>query len=174
MRVGQKGMAGNWYGLCTHRGSTIQRTERCLCRSVFSLNAYDRNVLVRRAQSGLIGVPSQTRANERVWRKQLYRSMRAVKDSLGDSLVARRYDGGHAQGETIWLAFKEMSSGPCSKKDSRHIFFVSALKGKDKETPDCAARKDSLYIFRGYSVPQEFSVDSVSPFPSGCHAALKF
>jgi hypothetical protein len=47
-----------------------------------SRNAHDRNVLVRRPQSGLTRVLFQTRANEQAWREQLYRSMRAGKDSL--------------------------------------------------------------------------------------------
>ena len=50
-----------------------------------SRNAHDRNVLVRRPQSGLTRVPFQRRVNEQAWREHLYRSMRAVKGSLGHS-----------------------------------------------------------------------------------------
>ena len=50
-----------------------------------SRNAHDRNVLVRRPQSGLTRVPFQRRVNEQAWREHLYRSMRTVKGSLGHS-----------------------------------------------------------------------------------------
>ena len=45
-----------------------------------SRNAHDRNVLVRRPQSGLTRVPFQTRASEQAWREQFCRSMRAIED----------------------------------------------------------------------------------------------
>ena len=57
-----------------------------------SRNAHDRNVLVRRPQSGLTRVPFQRRVNEQAWREHLYRSMRAVKGGLGHSPKERYWE----------------------------------------------------------------------------------
>ena len=78
--------------------------RRVAWSSSCSRNAHDRNVLVRRAQSrinqatlenevedwdnarsGRSISPHPQRENERAWREHVYRSMRAVKVSLGYS-----------------------------------------------------------------------------------------